>query len=98
MSKNTTTISLKENYPKLQDLIDSQEYKDYGKEDDLLLMLRVRIKQIIAQKRLTQEQLANKMGVKQPQLSRLVSGKGGFSWKTLERFCIATNTKLEILG
>jgi DNA-binding Xre family transcriptional regulator len=89
-------INLKDNYPELNSFVQSEEYKTFEKEADLLLMLRVRIKQIIEERHLTQQELAQKMGVKQPQLSRLVSGKGGFSWKTLEKFCIATGTNLEL--
>ncbi|MEM1312034.1 MAG: helix-turn-helix transcriptional regulator [Patescibacteria group bacterium] len=96
MPSKIKKINLNDNYSELNKLINSQEYIDYNAQDDMLLTLRVRIKQIIERKKLTQEQLASKMGVKQPQLSRLVSGKGGFSWKTLEKFCIATGTKLDL--
>ena len=89
-------IDLRENYPELYDLINSEEYKRYDQEQMLQFNLRQKIRQIIKQSKLTQEELSEKMGMKQPQLSRFISGKKGFSWKTLEKFCLATGAKIDL--
>jgi len=90
------TIDLRDNYPELYDLINSDEYKKLIQEEERLFEMRQKIRQIIKQSNLTQEELSNKMGIKQPQLSRFISGKKGFSWKTLEKFCLATGAKIDL--
>lgn len=48
------------------------------------------------QKRVTQEELANKIGTKQSVISRLESGRANPSVAFLKRFAAALNTRLEI--
>lgn len=48
------------------------------------------------QKRVTQEELANKIGTKQSVISRLESGRANPSIAFLKRFAAALNTRLEI--
>ena len=90
------TIDLRQNYPEIYELINSDEYKKLIKEEEELFQMRQKIRQIIKQSKLTQEELSQKMGMKQPQLSRFISGKKGFSWKTLEKFCLATGAKIDL--
>jgi DNA-binding XRE family transcriptional regulator len=45
---------------------------------------------------MTQEELAKAMGTTQTAVSRMESGRGNPSFKTMERFAKATNTRLVI--
>lgn len=47
-------------------------------------------------KRVTQKELANKIGTKQSVISRLETGRGNPSLAFLQRFASALNTRLEI--
>ena len=98
MSKiKITTVDLKTSYPELDKFIKSDKFKQTYNEENLLLRIRNRIKQIIEEKQLTQDQLAQKMGVDQKQVHRLIAGKGGFTLSTLQKFCYATESKLELI-
>jgi predicted XRE-type DNA-binding protein len=90
-----TKDSIKKTYPKIYKLLESEEFKEMEREETIALMLAVKIRQIMEEKHLTQTILAQKMGVTQPQVARLVSGRG-FSWKTLQKFCIATDTRIDL--
>jgi DNA-binding Xre family transcriptional regulator len=93
-----STINLSQTYPDLNNFMNSKEFTDIHAEQNLLLNLRVRIKQIMTKQKLTQEALAEKMGVNQNQVHRLVAGKSGFTFKTIQKFCIATETKLDFVN
>jgi DNA-binding Xre family transcriptional regulator len=95
---NQTTVNLAQAYPDLNSFMNSKEFTDIHAEQNLLLNLRVRIKQIMTKQKLTQEALAEKMGVNQNQVHRLVAGKSGFTFKTIQKFCIATETKLDFVN
>jgi DNA-binding Xre family transcriptional regulator len=99
MKKSTiiASINLAQTYPDLNRLINDKEFIESYKEENLLLNIRVRIKQIMTKQKLTQDTLALKMGVNQNQVHRLVAGKTGFHFKTLLRFCVATGTKLDFV-
>ena len=90
------TIDLNASYPELSEFVKSDKFKQVYAEENLMLRIRNRIKQIIEEKQLTQDQLAERMGVDQKQVHRLIAGKGGFTFTTLQKFCYATDSKLEL--
>jgi DNA-binding Xre family transcriptional regulator len=97
MSKlKITNIDLATNYSILDKFIESDKFKKVYAEENLMLRIRNRIKEIIEQKHLTQDELAQKMGVDQKQVHRLIAGKGGFTFATLQKFCYATDSSLEL--
>ena len=91
-----TSIDLNTGYSELSEFVKSDKFKQIYAEENLMLRIRNRIKQIIEEKQLTQDQLAEKMGVDQKQVHRLIAGKGGFTFTTLQKFCYATDSRLEL--
>ena len=91
-----TKINLNNNYPELSEFIESNKLKKVYAQENLTFQIRIRIKQIIKEQELTQDQLAERMGVDQKQVHRLISGKGGFTLNTLQKFCYATGSRLEL--
>lgn len=81
---------------KLQRIIRSPEFQTYYKERTLVTDLAVKIKMTREKLGWTQEFLAKKMNVPQSSVARMESGTEGISTTTLEKFCNATGTKLEI--
>ena len=67
----------------------SEEYNDI---DNVVLGYKIKEKRI--QKNLTQEELANSIGVDQGDLSKIEKGIGNPSLKTLQRICDGLNAKL----
>lgn len=62
---NQTTINLSQTYPDLNEFMNSKELTDTHAEQNLLFNRMVHIKQIVTKQKLTQETLAQKMGVNQ---------------------------------
>lgn len=75
---------------------DSQ-FKEAYQEATLALELAKRITALRKKLRITQAELARRMGTKQQAISRLEKGDyEGFTLKTLEKIAAVTNTELEI--
>lgn len=79
-------INLQEEYTELYDFIKSDDFQDYAKKADLLLTVKIKIKQIRQKQKLTQKQIAEKSGVEEQELSRLLSPKFDDSELTQEEF------------
>ena len=85
----------------LQDFLAEQlkdsAFRDAYREASLAMSLAKKITALRNKLRLTQAELARKMGTKQQVISRLESGDfEGFTLKTLEKIAIVTHTQLEI--
>jgi ribosome-binding protein aMBF1 (putative translation factor) len=81
----------------IQEIIQSQDFIEYDKLEGIRLDVKTRIKQIRRAKNLTQEQLAEKMGVKQSYIAGLETGKRHPTLETLNKFCVAIGGRLEII-
>jgi predicted XRE-type DNA-binding protein len=82
-----------------EDLINSDDYQKSSKEFYRSQLILARMNEIMSQKNLTQEELAFRMNMSQPNLSNILSGKKPkFSIDTIIRFCEATDSKLEIIS
>ena len=79
-----------------EQLKDSQ-FREAYQEATLALGLAKKITTLRTRLRMTQSELARRMGTKQQAISRLEKGDyEGFTLKTLERIAAVTNTELEI--
>lgn len=77
-------------------LINSRSFKEYHRQQSLIRDIAVQIEKIRQDQKLTQDQLADKMEVDQAVISRMTGG-ANFTLKTLEKFCLATNSKILIV-
>ena len=81
----------------LKEQLKDKEFKEGYEEEQLALELAQKISQLRKAKRLTQAELAERMGTSQQAVSRIESGTyEGFSIKTLEKVAAATHTRLAI--
>jgi DNA-binding Xre family transcriptional regulator len=91
IKKNEATIAI-------ENLINSQEYKEYHEKQHASRLILARMQEIMEQKKITQEELANRMEMKQSSISRLLSGnRPNFSVETLLKFCNATKSNFTLL-
>lgn len=82
---------------KLKKLLENEEFIKFHSEQSLIRDIAVQIEKIRRQQELSQIELAQRMGVDQAVISRVVNGKN-FTLKTLEKFCVATNSKIFIVS
>jgi transcriptional regulator with XRE-family HTH domain len=67
---------------------------DRNREDDLLALGRA-LRQLRRQQGLSQEQLAERVGIHAGYISRIERGHRGIQWLTLRRFLAALETDLQ---
>ena len=89
-------MSINSKYNPIKEFANSDYYKKYAQTADLLLDIRIEILKFMKANNLTQDQLAQSMGVDQKQVHRMVSGSSNISFRTLQKFCVATGAKLEM--
>ena len=89
-------MSINSKYNQLKEFTNSDYYKKYAQTADILLEIRIEIIKFMKTNNLTQDQLAQKMGVDQKQIHRMVSGNNNISFPTLQKFCVATGARLEM--
>ena len=89
-------MTINPKYNQLKKFTSSDYYKKYSQIADLLLDIRIEIIKFMKANNLTQDQLAQKMGVDQKQVHRMISGNNNISFATLQKFCVATGAKLEM--
>jgi predicted XRE-type DNA-binding protein len=96
MSKKSITTDKMQIF---KELVNSDDYQKSSREFYRSQLILARMNEIMSQKNLTQEELAIRMNMSQPNLSNILSGKKPkFSIDTVIRFCEATDSKLEIIG
>ena len=93
---NKKTQKKDNNILKLETLYKSQEFKEFEATENFELRLAVALKKIREEKKLTQKELAFKMGVKQPAIARMES-RGKVSMDTMKKFCSATDAHLTLV-
>lgn len=91
------TSKLPSKYKKLSVILNSAEYKNDKETEVFIMKTKYKMKNILKNKNLTQEYVSKKMGIKQSQLSRMLNGNSGFSITLMNKFCYATNTKIELI-
>jgi DNA-binding transcriptional regulator YiaG len=85
---------------KIQAFMNQPHIKKMADEDEAKILQDVliqRIKEIRIAKKLTQKQIAEIMGVNQPDIARWEKGEMMPSVNSITKFCIATNTRLELI-
>jgi len=87
----STTKTSKE---RILDHLKDPETKSYMAKRGAEIDLAVKIKMHRERLGLTQRQLAEKMGVPQPTITRMESGEGGINTGTLEKFCLVAGLEL----
>ncbi len=96
MSKSipTKTLQTRQN---LKDLVQGKEFQDYHSMEVIRLHIATRMKKIREEKKMTQTEMAEIMGVKQSYLTGIESGKRNPNISTISKFCKAIGGKLEII-
>lgn len=98
MLKNSTTPSTTlEARDNLKKLVATKEFQNYHSLESIRLHIALRMKKIREDKNMTQNQLAQKMGVNQSYIVGLESGKRHPNITTLSKFCQAVGGQLEII-
>lgn len=78
----------------ITDLIKSSEFKKYHEKVHSSRLVLARMKEILQQKKISQEELANRMDMKQSSISRLLNGnRPNFSVEVFVKFCEAVDVK-----
>ncbi len=77
----------------LSDLVSSDEYQEYAKQQELYYEIAHSLRKMREEKKFTQAKLAEKMGVKQPTIAR-IEKTGRVSTGLLTKFCLATGSRL----
>jgi len=90
INKLTTLTQLEEKLSK------NKAFKQASDSLEVQFQLTQKIIKLRLKSRLSQYQLAQKIGSRQPAISRLESGNSKPNFSMLERIAKATNTKLEI--
>ena len=88
MSKTSSEI--------IEEFANTPEVKIYYELEKRRLQIATRIKQIRLAQNLSQLELGQKMGVQQSFIAGVEKGKRKPTLETLNKFCIATGTKITI--
>lgn len=84
----------------IKDFMNQPHIKMMAQEEEAKIMQDVliqRLKEIRIAKNLTQKQIAAIMGVNQPDIARWEKGEMMPSTNSIMKFCIATNSRLELI-
>lgn len=90
-------MTINPKYSKLKALVNTPEYKKAYQERTKNTKLGIKMRQQRIKLKLTQQELANSMGVLQPVIARIESGESGVTSQTINKFCIATGLDLEFI-
>jgi predicted XRE-type DNA-binding protein len=91
VKKNEATIAI-------DNLIKSKEYQDYHDSTNVVRLLIANMQEVMEKKNITIEELASKMQVSKPYISKIMyGGKTNFTIKTLIKFCVATDSRLVLV-
>jgi predicted transcriptional regulator len=83
---------------KTRQLIQSKKFQEYHAESRRKLEVLVQMEKIRQELGLTQTELAEKMNLRQNDISNILNGKRNFTFSTLEKFCLATNSKIMVVS
>ena len=81
----------------IREYLKDPEVKAYMKKRQAEIDLSVKIKMHRERLGFSQRELAEKMGVPQPTITRMESGESGISSTTLEKFCEVTGLEIEFV-
>lgn len=77
-------------------LLKNEEFRRLYEQPDPEMEIARSLIEARMKRGLTQEQLAKKVGTKQPSISKIEGGKGGFSWKFLKKIAKALDAQLSV--
>lgn len=90
VEKNQATL-------RFEEIIKSKKYQDYYNQEHDILMVAVMMQAKLDEKNLTQTELAERMGVSQADISKILNGKKkNFTIKTLLKFYHAIGQEFKI--
>lgn len=83
-------IKQSEGNKRFDEIIKSESFKEYYNEQHTILMVSVLLQEAMEKKHLTQSVIAERMGISQADVSKVLSGKKeNITIKTLQKFCNA---------
>ena len=91
--KNQKAVDFQEH---LKEQLKNPEFKKYYDEYGKQLEIAYQILQLRKKKKMSQEELAKKIGTKQSNIARMETGQQNFTTETLQRIASAFNCDLKI--